>query len=216
MKAEEKDQISEEEVETTAAKEAEPSVEQTPEADAAPDEKTPDVEESEAEEKELTIEELLEQSRKEKEDLYQKVLRAAADFENFRKRSIREKDELRKYAVSSLIEELLPALDNLEIGLAAADNHPEAKAVSDGFRMVAQQLVAILGNNGLECVDPEGEEFDPNFHESVGILPSDEIEDHKIIQVVRKGYTLNGRILRAANVIVSSGPAKAEDEEGDS
>ena len=134
-------------------------------------------------------------------------------MQNFRKRSLREKEELRKYAVSGLIEDLLPALDNLELGLAAADNHPEAKAVSDGFRMVAQQITSILQNNGVECVNPEGEDFDPNFHESVGFQPSDEVEDQKVIQVLRKGYSLNGRILRAANVIVSSGPASEEEGE---
>ena len=156
---------------------------------------------------ELPAEELLQQYRQEREELYEKILRAAAEFENFRKRSLREKEQLRKYAISSLIDDLLPALDNLDLGLQAAENHPEAKPVADGFRMVAGQLVSILKNNGLESMEPLGEEFDPNFHESVGLQPSDEIEDHKILQVVRKGYVLNGRILRAANVIVSTGPA---------
>tara|TARA_B100001123_G_scaffold451130_1_gene627218 strand:+ start:5272 stop:5940 length:669 start_codon:yes stop_codon:yes gene_type:complete len=212
MKAEETDKIKELNTENSSVEEVEESEEVASDQteiteDQVPHENTEDQGEELAEvEKELTVEELLEQSRKEKEDLYQKVLRAAADFENFRKRTVREKDELRKYAISSLIEELLPALDNLDLGLSAADNHPEAKAVSDGFRMVAQQLTSILKSNGLECLDPVGDEFDPNFHESVGFQSSDEVEDHKIIQVVRKGYTLNGRILRAANVIVSSGP----------
>lgn len=152
-------------------------------------------------------EELLQQYRQEREDLFEKILRAAAEFENYRKRSLREKEELRKYAISSLIEDLLPALDNLDLGLQAAENHPEAKPVADGFRMVAGQLVSILKDNGLETMEPLGEEFDPNFHESVGLQPSDEIEDHKILRVVRKGYVLNGRILRAANVIVSTGLA---------
>ena len=220
MKAEEKNQTSEEEIEEPVVEETQEATENAEAAEApqedgadATAEETYTEEESEVEEKELTVEELLQQSHKEKEDLYQKVLRAAADFENFRKRSLREKEELRKYAISGLIEDLLPALDNLELGLAAADNHPEAKAVSDGFRMVAQQLTSILQNNGLECLNPEGEEFDPNFHESVGFQPSDEVEDHKVIQVVRKGYTLNSRILRAANVIVSSGPASEEEGE---
>ena len=155
--------------------------------------------------KEPTPEELLRQYEQEREELYQKILRAAAEFENFRKRSHREKEELRKYAISSLIEDLLPALDNLDLGLKAAENHPEAKPVADGFRMVAGQLVSILQNSGLEPLDPLGEEFDPNYHESVGSQPSEEVEDHKIMQVVRKGYVLNGRILRAANVIVSTG-----------
>ena len=79
--------------------------------------------------------------------------------------------------------------------------------------MVAQQITSILQNNGVECLNPEGEEFDPNFHESVGFQPSDEVEDQKVIQVLRKGYSLNGRILRAANVIVSSGPASEEEGE---
>ena len=202
MKEEETNNTLEEEIETPDVEEA------TEESPVSEDSSV--AEDAPEEEKELSIEELLEQSRLEKEDLYEKVLRAAADFENFRKRTIREKDELRKFALSGLIEDLLPALDNLELGLVSADNHPEAKAISEGFRMVAQQLATILQSNGLECVDPVGEVFDPNFHESVAFQPSDEVEDHKIIQVVRKGYTLNGRILRAANVIVSSGPAKEE------
>ena len=220
MKAEEKNQTSENEIEEPVVEEAQEATENTAEAEApqkdvaeATGEEASTDEEAVEEEKVLTVDELLQQSHKEKEDLYQKVLRAAADFENFRKRSLREKEELRKYAVSGLIEDLLPALDNLELGLAAADNHQEAKAVSDGFRMVAQQITSILQNNGVECLNPEGEEFDPNFHESVGFQPSDEVEDQKVIQVLRKGYSLNGRILRAANVIVSSGPASEEEGE---
>ena len=197
--------MNQEETENTTEEEFEsPEVESTAEGSKNPEAQ----EEAPAEEKELTVDELLERSRQEKEELYQKVLRAAADFENFRKRTIREKEELRKFALSGLIEDLLPALDNLELGLSAADNHPEAKAVADGFSMVAQQILSILQSNGLECVNPEGEDFDPNFHESVGFQPSNEVEDHKVLQVARKGYTLNGRILRAAAVIVSSGPAK--------
>ena len=202
MNTEEKDEIIEDKVESPNGEKSD-----------FENSEVPAEEEVSVEENQLTVEELLEQSRQEKEELYQKVIRAAADFENFRKRTLREKEELRKYAISSLIEELLPALDNLELGLSAADNHPEAKAVSDGFRLVAQQLLTILKDNGVECVDPVGEDFDPNFHESVGFQSSDEVEDHKIIQVARKGYTLNGRVLRAANVIVSSGPA--QEKEGD-
>ena len=134
MNTEEKEQTTEEEVELPDGEEIEAK-----EAEADEQE-----EEAPVEEKELTVEELLDQSVREKEELYEKVVRAAADFENFRKRTIREKDELRKYATSSLVEELLPALDNLELGLAAADNHPEAKPVADGFRMVAQQIASIL------------------------------------------------------------------------
>ncbi len=196
MKAEETDPTIEEET---------PDTEANAEVDAA---ETELVEEA----KELTIEELLENSRTEKEELYQKVLRAAADFENFRKRSLREKDELRKYAVSSLIEDLLPALDNLDLGLMAADNDTNASAVAEGFRMVAIQLKSILEQNGVEEVNPVGEDFDPNFHECVSHQPSEELEEDKVITVARKGYNLNGRILRAANVIVSSGSADKKED----
>lgn len=218
MKAEEKDHTSEAIDKDSVVEEQDAAVEDAADEDAVESSveqatESDTLDEEPVEEKELTVDELLDQSRKEKEELYQKVLRAAADFENFRKRSLREKEELRKYAISGLIEDLLPALDNLELGLSAADNHPEAKAVSEGFRMVAQQLTGILQNNGLECLNPEGEDFDPNFHESVGFQPSDEVPDHKVIQVVRKGYALNGRILRAANVIVSSGPAVSKEQE---
>lgn len=218
MKAEDENKTNTEETENTGTADSETTEaaeKDSESSDAAEEKENSAGKTSGAEEKELTVEELLEQSRKEKEDLYQKVLRAAADFENFRKRSIREKEELRKFAVSGLIEDLLPVLDNLELGLAAADKHPEAKAVSDGFRMVAQQIVSILERNGLECLNPVGEDFDPNYHESVGFQPSDEVEDHKVLQVVRKGYSLNGRILRAASVIVSSGPAGREGEAKD-
>jgi len=193
------------------------SAEQAPkEASAEASNAGSEAEASSAEAAELSPEEMVEQLQKERElereELLGKVLRAKADFENFRKRSLREKDELRKYAVSSLIEELLPALDNLDLGLDTADKHPEAKAVADGFRMVAVQLKSILQQNGLEELNPEGQDFDPNFHEAVTFQASDEVDDHKVMAVIRKGYALNGRVLRAANVVVSSGPADAESE----
>lgn len=201
------------------AEETDPNIEkETPETEteaveAEVIEEAAETGEGTEEPKELTIDELLEQSRTEKEELYQKVLRAAADFENFRKRSLREKDELRKYAVSSLIEDLLPALDNLDLGLMAADNDSSnTSAVTEGFRMVATQLKSILQQSGLEQVDPQGKEFDPNFHECLKHESSDELEDGKVITVVRKGYNLNGRILRAANVIVSSGSAEEKED----
>jgi len=204
--------------ETEKAEEQEQMVDDSAEeASAEASETGSEAEESSEETPVLTAEEMLELERKERElereEFLSKVLRAKADFENFRKRTQREKDELRKYAVSSLIEELLPALDNLDLGLETADKHPEAKAVAEGFRMVAMQMKSILQQNGLDELNPEGQDFDPNFHEAVTFQPSDEVEDHKVMAVVRKGYALNGRVLRAANVVVSSGPADAESKE---
>lgn len=133
-------------------------------------------------------------------------LRSVADFENYRRRIAREKDELRQFAVSGLIEEFLPVLDNLALGLQSAANHPEAAGVAQGFQMVADQIRSILERNGLKEINPEGEAFDPHQHESLTQQPHEEIPEGHVIQVIRKGYSLNGRLLRPASVLVSSGP----------
>ncbi len=135
-------------------------------------------------------------------------LRLFADFENLRKRMQREKDELRQYATLAFVEDLLPALDNFQIGLQAADQHPEAKAVADGFRMASQQLRQILEQHGLSAVYPEGELFDPNFHECVAHQAHPKVKEDHVISVLRTGYCFHERLIRPASVIVSSGPAK--------
>ncbi|WOO41458.1 nucleotide exchange factor GrpE [Rubellicoccus peritrichatus] len=136
-------------------------------------------------------------------------LRTVADMENLRKRFAREKEEIRRRAASDLIEDLLPALDNLEIGLASAANHPEASDVAKGFEFVATQIGQILQQHGLERVSPApGEPFDHSLHEAVAHEASDEIEDHQVIKVMRVGYSLNERLLRPASVVVSSGAEK--------
>ena len=141
-------------------------------------------------------------------------LRAAADLENFRRRTMREKDELRAYAASRIVEELLPVLDNLGFAIAAAEApNAELKSLADGVSMVATQFKTALGNNGLKEVNPVDAEFDPNQHEALSQQPSADVAEGKVLQVVRIGYTLNGRLLRPAAVIVSGGPAPAEKEE---
>lgn len=143
-------------------------------------------------------------------------LRAVADLDNFRKRTQRDKDEIRKFANTGLIEDFLPVLDNLALGLTAAENQPEAKNIAEGFVLVSHQLKDVLKRNGLQEVNPEGERFDPNHHESVAHQTHDSIAEDHIISVVRIGYLLNDRLLRPATVVVSSGPevtTKGEAEE---
>lgn len=153
----------------------------------------------------------LEKAQAEAAEMKSRYLRSVADMENFRKRIAREKQDIIRSAASGVVESLLPVLDNMKLGLQAAENHPEAKDVSFGFKMVDDQLKKILSDQGLEELIPDGEVFDPNLHECISHQPSDEIEEDKVIQTVRAGYRLNERLIRAANVIVSSGPAKAED-----
>jgi len=151
----------------------------------------------------------LEKAEKEAAEMKSRWLRSVADMENYRKRIGREKQDIIRSAAASVVESLLPVLDNMKLGLQAAENHPEAKDVTIGFKMVDDQLKRSLSEQGLEELIPDGEKFDPNLHECIAQQPSDEVEEDKVIQTVRAGYRLNERLIRAANVIVSSGPANA-------
>jgi molecular chaperone GrpE len=139
-----------------------------------------------------------------------RYLRAVADLENFRRRTVREKEELRAFAAARVIEELLPVLDNLALGLTAA-KAPKAdlSTLVGGIEMVATQLKSALGNHGLKEINPVGQAFDPNQHEAISQQPSADVPEGRVVQVVRAGYSLNGRLLRPASVVVSSG-ASAE------
>lgn len=139
---------------------------------------------------------------------YDRYTRAVADLENFRKRTLREKEELRQFAASGLMEDVIPILDNLSLGLAAAKQQTEVKGIVDGVALVLEQFKSTLGRHGLKEVSPAGQRFDPNFHECISHQPSDSVAEEHVMQVVRPGYTLNGRLLRPASVIVSSGVAK--------
>jgi len=152
----------------------------------------------------------LEKARNEAAEMKIRYLRAVADLENYRKRIAREKQDIIRNAAANVVESLLPVLDNMKLGLQAAENHPEAKDVTCGFKMVENQLKKSLSEQGLQELIPDGEAFDPNLHECIAHQPSDEVGEDHVIQTVRAGYRLNERLIRAANVIVSSGPAKEE------
>jgi molecular chaperone GrpE len=151
----------------------------------------------------------LEKAEKEAAEMKARWLRSVADMENYRKRIGREKQDIIRSAATNVVEALLPVLDNMKLGLQAAENHPEAKDVTVGFKMVDDQLKRSLSEQGLEELIPDGETFDPNLHECISHQPSDDVEEDKVIQTVRAGYRLNERLIRAASVIVSSGPEKA-------
>lgn len=140
------------------------------------------------------------------------ALRSQADFENYRKRTAREREEALRYANASLIEDLLPVVDNFELGLAAAAADPAAATILQGFSMVQRQLADFLKNSGVDIVEaPGGVPFDPKFHEALGHESHDEIAEGLVIRQLRRGYKLRDRLLRPATVFVSSGPAKASE-----
>jgi len=147
-------------------------------------------------------------AKKEAADNYDRFLRVTADLENFRRRTVREKDELRLFAASRVLEDLLPVLDNLGLGLAATRQpNADLKTLSGGIEMVLQQLKSLLANHGLKELSPLGQKFDPHQHEALSHQASAEVEAEHVLTVVRPGYVLNGRLLRPASVVVSSGAA---------
>lgn len=134
------------------------------------------------------------------------ALRTQADFENYKKRAAREKDEGIKYGNRGLLERLVPIVDNFELGLSAARGESEHSPIYSGMSMVLKQLTDFLTESGLEVVDAEGKQFDPNLHEAIGHEPSDEVPENYVIRQTRRGYRLKDRLLRPATVVVSSGP----------
>ncbi len=137
------------------------------------------------------------------------ALRSQADFENYKKRASREKEEAIKYANSSLLERLVPILDNFELGLAAARGEGEKSPIFSGMSMVLKQLDDFLNENGVQPIEAEGKKFDPNLHEAIAHEPSDDAAEGTVLRQTRRGYRLKDRLLRPSSVVVSSGPANS-------
>ncbi len=136
------------------------------------------------------------------------ALRTQADFENYRKRAARDKEDAIKSATAALLERLLPILDNFELGLQAA-RVDGSQGVIVGFEMVARQLQDFIANSGIEVIDAEGKPFDHNLHEALGTEASDTVPEGHVVRQLRKGYKFRDRLIRPANVFVSSGPAQS-------
>ncbi len=135
------------------------------------------------------------------------ALRSQADFENYKKRAAREKEEAIKYANSSVLERLVAIVDNFELGLEAAKGEGEKSPVYSGMTLVLKQLNDFLAENGLQPIEAEEKNFDPNLHEAIAHQPS-ELREGTIIRQTRRGYRFRDRLLRPSQVVVSSGPAK--------
>lgn len=133
------------------------------------------------------------------------ALRAQADLDNYRKRAVREKEESIRYANTGLLEKLLPVLDNFELGLEAARSAPDAASIVEGMAMVQKQLQDFLKAQGVEVIPAEGEVFDPARHEAVAQEHSPNVPEGHIVRLLRKGYKLKDRLLRASTVTVSKG-----------
>lgn len=135
------------------------------------------------------------------------ALRSQADFENYKKRAAREKDEAIKYANSALLEKLIAIVDNFELGLEAARAEGGNSPVFSGMSMVLKQLMDFLTDNGLQPIDATGQKFDPNLHEAIAHEPSEKYSEGVVVRQTRRGYRMKDRLLRPSSVVVSSGPA---------
>jgi molecular chaperone GrpE len=133
-------------------------------------------------------------------DLRDRSMRTLADFDNFRKRSERERQELRRYAVTEPMRDLLEVVDNLERALDAGGS---AEDLKQGVEMIARQLKDLMRRNGVEAVDAEGQPFDPSVHEAVQRHDSEEVTEQTVAEVYQKGYRIHDRLLRPAMVSVA-------------
>lgn len=138
---------------------------------------------------------------------WDRYLRAAAELENVRKRASRDVENARKFALERFARDLLEVRDSLEMGIAAGTD-AGAEALLEGSTATLKQLTATMAQYGVADVDPLGEPFDPELHEAMTMQPSAEAEPGSVLTVFQKGYTLNGRLLRPARVVVAQAPAE--------
>ncbi len=144
------------------------------------------------------------------------ALRSQAELENYRKRTAREKEDTIRYANTSILERLLPIIDNFELGLEAAEkNKSDPAGILAGIRMIHKQLCDLVTSCGAKVIDAVGQPFDPNFHEAVGSEHSDEIAEGRVVRQLRSGYKLWDRLLRPSMVVVSKGASKKSPAEHD-
>lgn len=138
------------------------------------------------------------------EEQQQRFLRAQADFDNFRRRTMKEKEELGQYASMKLIEQLLPVVDNFERAIAATGANKDFDSLAKGVEMIFKQLAQVLEQEGLKPMTTVGEVFNPDFHQAIMQVESDEYEEGVVVEEVQKGYMMKDKVLRPAMVKVSS------------
>ena len=136
------------------------------------------------------------------ENYKDQLMRLRADFDNYKKRTSREKADIAAYTTEGLFKKLLPVVDNLERAQAAAESDEDSQ-VAEGVRMVFDELMGVLKDEGLEEIEAEGQPFDPNFHHGVAVANDPESDDQVVLNVFQKGYTYKDRVVRAAMVQIN-------------
>jgi len=130
-------------------------------------------------------------------------LRAMADAQNVKRRAEQDVEKARKFALEQFSKDLLPVVDNLERALAAGGEEQAIKPIAEGVELTLKSFLDVLKKFHIEAVDPAGEPFDHELHQAIGMLPNADVEPNTVLEVMQKGYTLNGRLMRPAMVMVS-------------
>ncbi len=142
------------------------------------------------------------------DEYWDRLLRQSADFENYKKRAARERQEAIKYANEGLLQKLIPILDTFEMALAATSAETgSTQSLQAGVAMILGQLKSTMAEAGLEEINATGKTFDPNWHEAISQKETTEVPEGHVVQQVRKGYKFRDRLVRAAGVIVAKAPA---------
>lgn len=164
----------------------------------------PDTDEVAEAQSALSPEEALTQALEEVARFKDTALRAQAEMENIQKRAARDVENAHKYGIERFVEHLLPVVDSIEKAVEAAGDQEDAMA--EGVRLCQKLLIDVLGKEGVELLDPVGEPFDPNEHQAMSMVENADMEPNSVLAVVQKGVRLNGRLVRAAMVMVTKAP----------
>lgn len=149
--------------------------------------------------------ELLAEAQSQAAQHYDSLLRLQADMENLRRRTEREMDSARKFAVERLVNELIPVLDSMEMGLQAANQAAnDNDTIKQGLEMTLKMFQDVMGRFQVEALDPTGQKFNPQEHEAMTMQPSADHEPNTVMMTIQKGYKLHGRVVRPARVIISA------------
>ena len=166
------------------------------------------------ESEEVSLETQLADAQAKADENWDQLMRTKAEMENIRRRSEKELSNARKYALEKFAQELLPVIDSMEMGLAAAqDENADVRKLREGTEMTLKMFETAIDKFGIKSVHPHGEEFNPEHHQAMTMLDSQEHEPNMIIDVMQKGYLLNERLVRPAMVVVSSAKSKKNSEE---
>jgi molecular chaperone GrpE len=155
----------------------------------------------------VSVDSEIEQLREQLAEAKDQAVRSVAESQNTRRRAEKDVEAARRYALEKFSADLLPVVDNLERALeSVADDNEALKPIVEGVELTLKSFIDVLAKYKVEQINPEGEPFDPQLHQAVGMVPNPDVEPNSVLHVAQKGYSLNGRVIRAAMVMVAKAP----------